>query len=153
MLPPLPDFLLESEIAVVTGGGSGIGRAVALAFAAAGAQVVVLDAHEAAASQVAEELGAYGEAVVADVRDAEAIERAFADVALRLRSYRRPVQQCRHKPSPSVPRTDPGRLECRGSRQHDGHVHLCPDGGSAHGARGSDRQHGLDAGIVRWLVP
>jgi NAD(P)-dependent dehydrogenase (short-subunit alcohol dehydrogenase family) len=83
MLPPLPNFLLESEIAVVTGGGSGIGRAVALAFAAAGAQVVVLDAHEAAASQVAEELGAYGEAVVADVRDAEAIERAFADVALR----------------------------------------------------------------------
>ena len=83
MLPQLPNFLLESEIAVVTGGGSGIGRAVALAFAAAGAQVVVLDAHEAAASQVAEELGAYGEAVVADVRDAEAIERAFADVALR----------------------------------------------------------------------
>jgi NAD(P)-dependent dehydrogenase (short-subunit alcohol dehydrogenase family) len=83
MLPPLPNFLLESEIAVVTGGGSGIGRAVALAFAAAGAQVMVLDAHEATASQVAEELGAYGEAVVADVRDAEAIERAFADVALR----------------------------------------------------------------------
>src|ERR1700675_1822161 len=74
LLPPLPNFLLESEIAVVTGGGSGIGRAVALAFAAAGAQVVVLDANEAAASQVAEELGAYGEAVVADVRDAETIE-------------------------------------------------------------------------------
>src|SRR6267378_3936519 len=83
MLPPIPNFLLESEIAVVTGGGSGIGRAVALAFAAAGAQVVVLDVHEAAASQVADELGTSGQAIVADVRDAKAIERAFADVALR----------------------------------------------------------------------
>src|SRR5467141_3468156 len=82
MLPPIPNFLLESEIAVVTGGGSGIGRAVALAFAAAGAQDVVLDAHEAAASQVADELGTSGQAIVADVRDAEAIERAFVHVAL-----------------------------------------------------------------------
>jgi NAD(P)-dependent dehydrogenase (short-subunit alcohol dehydrogenase family) len=79
----LPNFLLDGQIAIVTGGGSGIGRAVALAFAAAGAQVVVVDAREAAASQVAEEIGIAGQAIVADVRDADAIERAFADVALR----------------------------------------------------------------------
>ncbi len=79
----LPNFLLEGEIAVVTGGGSGIGRAVALAFAAAGAQVVVLDARETAASQVAEEIGISGHAIAADVTDAEAIERSFADIALR----------------------------------------------------------------------
>jgi gluconate 5-dehydrogenase/2-deoxy-D-gluconate 3-dehydrogenase len=80
---PLPNFLLEGQIAVVTGGGSGIGRAVAIAFAAAGAQVVVLDAREAAASQVADEIGISGQAITADVREADAIERAFADVALR----------------------------------------------------------------------
>ena len=80
---PLPNFLLEGQVAVVTGGGSGSGRAVAIAFAAAGAQVVVLDARAAAASQVADEIGISGQAITADVREADAIERAFADVALR----------------------------------------------------------------------
>jgi NAD(P)-dependent dehydrogenase (short-subunit alcohol dehydrogenase family) len=79
----LPNFLLENQIAIVTGGGSGIGRAVALTFAAAGARVVVIDSDQAAASQVADEIGPAGQAIVADVRDAEVIERAFADVALR----------------------------------------------------------------------
>ena len=83
MTPPFPNFRLEDQIAIVTGGGSGIGRAVALTFAAAGAQVVVLDTDEAAASQVAEEIGASGQAIVANVTDAEAIERVFADVARR----------------------------------------------------------------------
>jgi gluconate 5-dehydrogenase/2-deoxy-D-gluconate 3-dehydrogenase len=83
MPPPFPNFLLENQIAVVTGGGSGIGRAVALTFAAAGARVVVLDAQEAAATRVADEIGITGQAVVADVRDAEAIEEAFAEVARR----------------------------------------------------------------------
>jgi NAD(P)-dependent dehydrogenase (short-subunit alcohol dehydrogenase family) len=79
----LPNFLLDGQIAVVTGGGSGIGRAVALAFAAAGAQVVVVDAREAAASQVADEIGIYGQAITADVTDGEAIERSFASIARR----------------------------------------------------------------------
>jgi len=78
-----PNFRLEGEIAVVTGGGSGIGRAVALAFAAAGAQVVVLDARAAAASEVAEEIGISGHALNVDVTDGDAIERSFADISRR----------------------------------------------------------------------
>jgi NAD(P)-dependent dehydrogenase (short-subunit alcohol dehydrogenase family) len=83
MPPLLPNFLLENQIAVVTGGGSGIGRAVALTFAAAGARVAVIDANETAASQVADEIGPSSQAVAVDVRDADAVERAFADIALR----------------------------------------------------------------------
>jgi 3-oxoacyl-[acyl-carrier protein] reductase len=45
--------LLEERIAVVTGGGSGIGRAIALGYAREGAQVVVLGANGDAAAETA----------------------------------------------------------------------------------------------------
>ncbi len=55
--------LLEERIAVVTGGGSGIGRAIALGYAREGAQVVVLDAAgDAAAETVNAITGAGGKA-------------------------------------------------------------------------------------------
>jgi NAD(P)-dependent dehydrogenase (short-subunit alcohol dehydrogenase family) len=46
--------LLENDIAVVTGAGSGIGRAIAEGFAREGARVVLLDIDEAAASDTAQ---------------------------------------------------------------------------------------------------
>jgi 3-oxoacyl-[acyl-carrier protein] reductase len=55
--------LLEERIAVVTGSGSGIGRAIALGYAREGAQVAVLDANgEAAAETVKAITGAGGKA-------------------------------------------------------------------------------------------
>src|SRR5215510_2866884 len=55
--------LLEQHIAVVTGGGSGIGRAIALGYAREGAQVAVLDADgDAAAATVKAITGAGGKA-------------------------------------------------------------------------------------------
>src|SRR5499433_4248486 len=55
--------LLEQHIAVITGGGSGIGRAIALGYAREGAQVAVLDADgEAAAATVKAITGAGGKA-------------------------------------------------------------------------------------------
>ena len=79
---------LEGRSALVTGAGSGIGRAVALRFAKEGARVALLDkADEAVLDAVVEEIqGAGGRAVslVADVSDAAAVEKAVALVSREL---------------------------------------------------------------------
>ncbi|MFI6144765.1 3-hydroxybutyrate dehydrogenase [Streptomyces sp. NPDC051109] len=64
---------LRERVALVTGGGSGIGRACAIALAAAGATVHVADISEESAKSVAELVG--GEAHVVDLADPAAIER------------------------------------------------------------------------------
>src|SRR6202051_1931553 len=48
--------LLQNHIAVVTGAGSGIGRAIASGYAREGARVVLLDVNEKAASEAAREI-------------------------------------------------------------------------------------------------
>ena len=47
---------LDRRIAIVTGGGDGIGRGVARSLAAEGANVLIADVDEAAAKRVAREL-------------------------------------------------------------------------------------------------
>ena len=64
--------LLSHHTALVTGGASGIGRAVAQRLAADGARVLVLDRDEAGARQVADEVG--GEHLTADLSDGDAID-------------------------------------------------------------------------------
>lgn len=76
---------LRDRVAVVTGAGSGIGRAIAGGLAAEGVHVVALDRDEPAVKEVAAELG--GVAAVADTTDPEAVESAL-DSALGTRSPR-----------------------------------------------------------------
>jgi len=67
-------FNLKNKVAVVTGAASGIGEAIARAFAAAGAKVFVGDLKEKEGKQVASEIGA--EFVRLDVSDAKSCEEA-----------------------------------------------------------------------------
>ncbi len=74
------------KAALVTGAGSGIGRAVALRLAAGGAAVGVVDVRDGAAQDVAAtivSLGGTAEAATADVGDEIAVERAVGLVAER----------------------------------------------------------------------
>jgi len=66
------DIRLTDQVAIVTGGGGGIGRAIALAFAAAGADIVIADIVPERCDEVAArvtELGRRALAVPADVAD------------------------------------------------------------------------------------
>jgi len=72
---------LEGRVALVTGGGSGIGRATALVLGARGASVVVADVNEASARETAELIGADARAgsLRADVTDPESVDRMVAE--------------------------------------------------------------------------
>jgi NAD(P)-dependent dehydrogenase (short-subunit alcohol dehydrogenase family) len=65
-------FRLDGKIAAVVGGGSGIGEAVARGAAAHGATVVCVDANDAAAANVAKQIGGY--AATVDIRDGKAVD-------------------------------------------------------------------------------
>ncbi|NDV03691.1 SDR family oxidoreductase [Rhodococcus sp. IEGM 248] len=69
--------VLDGRRALVTGGASGIGRAIAEAYLAEGADVVIADVDEAAAQLTAKELGATA-AVRVDVADEESVRAAYA---------------------------------------------------------------------------
>ncbi|MCW5877198.1 MAG: SDR family oxidoreductase [Anaerolineales bacterium] len=68
----------KGSTAIITGGGSGIGRALAMAIAARGGYVYVADVNEAAAKSVAAEIGDQAAALRLDVRDAKAFKDTVA---------------------------------------------------------------------------
>lgn len=75
---------LSKRTALVTGGGRGIGRAIALAYAREGAKVAVVARSREEIENVAKEiegLGSEGYPVACDLMDREAIKRTVADVA------------------------------------------------------------------------
>lgn len=75
---------LQNKKALITGGGSGIGRATALAMAAEGADVAVVDINLAAAQAVAKEVEALGVkalGIAGDVADEASVQAAVTAAA------------------------------------------------------------------------
>lgn len=76
-------FRMDGQIAVVTGGGRGIGLACAEALAEAGAHIVIIDREEAVAESGRQALAGKGvtaDIFVLDVTDSGAVDKAAADI-------------------------------------------------------------------------
>src|SRR4051812_21916159 len=74
---------LKDKVCIVTGGGSGIGRATCLLFAREGARVAVADKRQDAAQAVAAECGGGAVALAVDVSVSEQVKRMVDDTIFR----------------------------------------------------------------------
>ena len=74
---------LADRVAIVTGGAAGIGAAIARAFSAEGARIVVADRDGDAAQRTAAALGANGFAMPVDVTNEEQVRGVVADTLAR----------------------------------------------------------------------
>jgi len=75
--------VLDGRVAIVTGAGSGIGRAIVLGLAAEGASVAVSDIDGARAEAVAAEIGAQAVAIACDVSQTAAVDALVEETAKR----------------------------------------------------------------------
>ena len=81
---PTNEFRLDGRAAVISGGGSGIGRAIALKFAANGAAVRILDISQKDAEAVAAEIASAGgtaSAYACDVSNQQQVRATFDEIA------------------------------------------------------------------------
>ena len=77
-------FSLQNKIALITGGGSGIGKAVAILFAKHGADVYITDINKEAANAVAASVTADGgkaQTIICNVSNQQEVKAAFAHLS------------------------------------------------------------------------
>jgi NAD(P)-dependent dehydrogenase (short-subunit alcohol dehydrogenase family) len=83
----LPPGTFNGQIVVVTGGGTGLGKGIAMEFARLGAQVAIVSRspdHHAAGLSALESLGAKAIAVGCDVREPDQVTAAFDEIESRM---------------------------------------------------------------------
>ena len=79
----LPAGTLDGQVAIVTGGGTGLGKAIAVELGRIGAAVAVIsrdDVHRAAGVEAVVAAGGKAVGAAADIRDADAVAAAFDEV-------------------------------------------------------------------------
>ncbi len=77
-------FSLAGEIAIVTGGGTGLGLATAKCLTAAGARVAIVGRRGEVLQGAIQEIGASAIAVIGDISDLEALPRLVAEIEARV---------------------------------------------------------------------
>ena len=123
---------MTAKIALVTGAGTGVGRAVAIALAKAGYNVVLAGRRKEPLDAVAAEINAVGAqalAVPTDVSQARVDPRAFRHREIDLRPARRAVQQCRHGRAAGADR-GPAVRDLAAGRRHQPDRHVPVHAGS-----------------------
>lgn len=79
----MPAFRLDGKVALITGAGGGIGEGIALAFSAAGADLILVARTQSKLDDVARVIRSRGgrvQTVVCDVTDTEAIRQVIRDI-------------------------------------------------------------------------
>ena len=141
---------LEDQVALVTGGGRGIGRGICLALAAEGATVVVADLDMTTANQTAGELENAGRKALG-VASRESAEAAVERAADRVWRSGHPGKQRRSPWRTFRQGRDAGRLGPGAGCEPEGH--LDHDSGGPASVQGTrrreDREHRIDCGKAR----